>query len=111
MVGEHEADGEAERFSVQTSTVADAELVEKVDCCNGDVLVVDLIGALSRSGLLEALAEVARREPRTTPVRSVITHRTVDVAVELIRSKRVHATDQDRVIPCRTHCVCKCRHA
>src|SRR5262249_33005588 len=46
LMRQHEADREAERLVEQTSPTADAEPVQAVDRRRGDVLVVDLVGAL-----------------------------------------------------------------
>ena len=109
---QHQADAETERRLLAGPT-HDPDPVERVDGGSGHVLVMHLVRRLAgpcvtqadpvRPGGARQLAHVVL-DP-ADEVGGVIPDQPVDVAVQLVRTDAVHAPDQDRTVPGRSHCV------
>ncbi len=107
---QHQADAEAER-RILASAAPDPDPIEIVDGSRGHVLVMHLIRRSPRPGVAQAdalgssgagqLAHVVL--DAADEVGGVIPDQPVNVAVQLVRTHAVHATDQDRAVPRRSH--------
>ena len=118
-VGQHEADGEVERFMRHAGFALDADAVQVVDCGGGDILIVDLVGGLAGAGVAQADAVGPSRPVQGAAVRAgvadvvgaVVADEAIRVSVQLVGAEGVHSAGEDGAIAGSTQCVGESRDA
>ena len=108
---QHESDGKRERPFQYARPLPNTELIQVIYSCGSNVLVVNLIRALTGAGFLKTYPRWPGRPRQHTVIYSliarmigaVITHRALHVAMQLVRADRVHPTDEDRAIASGSH--------